>query len=170
MSRKRGIAAAVRLTTPQRDLEQAAVALEKKRVQQLSLLPTPAIEGLLTPPKRGKGRPRGAMNKATADMVAFIRARYTDPRIFLAETYSRPVEELARELGCSKLDAFEIQAAAAKDLLSYVASKMPAEVKLTDTREVHLHIHRAPVAPRRLPGDGAKTVVIEANDESEEKQ
>lgn len=99
--------------------------------QQLALLPTPATERVEVPEagedgkRRGPGRPPGAKNKSTLDWARYIQARYRDPRLFLAETYNRPVEQLAKELDCSLLDAFRVQFMAAKEIAPYIASKMP---------------------------------------------
>jgi hypothetical protein len=45
------------------------------------------------------GRPRGRMNRSTEAWVGYIQSRYPAPLVALAETWSRPVEQLARELG-----------------------------------------------------------------------
>lgn len=79
---------------------------------------------------RGPGRPPGAVNKRTADMRDFILSRYRSPLEVLAQTYSRPVAELAAELDCSLEDAFKAQLFAAKELAPYVHGKMPVEVDL----------------------------------------
>ena len=66
------------------------------------------------------GRPRGSRNRRTQEWVEFILSQYRSPLIVLAETYSRPVAELAAELGCDKLEAFERQQAAAVALAPYL--------------------------------------------------
>ena len=78
--------------------------------------------------RRGPGRPRGAMNKRTAKVRDYLLSRYVHPAEALAQAYSRPVDVLAVELGCSKLEAFQAQMRAAAELLPYIESKMPVAV------------------------------------------
>ena len=61
-------------------------------------------------------------NRRTQEWVEFILSQYRSPLVVLAETYSRSVEDLARELGCDKLEAFERQQAAAVALAPYLHS------------------------------------------------
>ena len=79
----------------------------------------------------GKGRPKGAINRATADWRDFILSRYRSPLVVLAETYSRPVHDLAAELGCSKLEAMQLQQRAAVELAPYVHGKMPVDISIS---------------------------------------
>lgn len=84
------------------------------------------------------GRPPGAVNRATADWRAYILARYPSPLVALAETYSRPVEVLAAELGCTKAEAMAMQMRAAAELAPYLHGKMPVEVNLNGAGLVSL--------------------------------
>lgn len=78
---------------------------------------------------RRAGRPKGAKNKSTEEWSKWILSQYQSPLVVLAETYSRPVAELAAELSCDKLDAFKIQQAAAGKLAEYVHQKMPVAIE-----------------------------------------
>lgn len=78
---------------------------------------------------RGPGRPPGAKNKSTEAWAGYILSRYASPLQALAETYSRPVQDLAAELGCDKLDAFRIQQQAAQALAPYIHKKQPVAVE-----------------------------------------
>ncbi len=110
------------------------------------------------PAVRGPGRPPGSRNKSTDQWVDYLLARYRSPLVALAEAYSRPVEELAKELGCSKLEAFTRQVMAAKELAPYVHQKQPVAVQVDSTGVVSLIIH-APGAGGQVPaGAGAKVV------------
>lgn len=79
---------------------------------------------------RPGGRPRGAINRKTADWQAFMLARYRSPLLVMAETFSRPLGELAQVLGCTPLEAFHLQMKAAAELAPYLHSKMPTAIQL----------------------------------------
>ena len=76
------------------------------------------------------GRPAGARNRRTQEWVDFILGQYRSPLVVLAETYSRPVAELAAELGCDKLEAFKAQQAAAVALAPYLHQRQAQMVEL----------------------------------------
>jgi hypothetical protein len=50
------------------------------------------------------------------------------PALALARAYSTPVELLAAQLDCSKLEAFQCQMRAAAEVLPYVEGKQPVQV------------------------------------------
>lgn len=79
------------------------------------------------------GRPAGARNRRTQEWVDFILRQYRSPLMVLAETYSRPVEELAHLLGCDRLEAFKAQQAAAIALAPYLHQRQPMAVELQTT-------------------------------------
>lgn len=134
--------------------------------EQLPLLPLPAVADpargpLASPDTAGKaGRPPGARNKRTEEWVEFLSANYRSPLIMLAETVNRPVEVLAKHLGCSKAKAFEIQLAAAKELAPYMHQKLPQAVDLNGdgVALVNLIMARGDV-PMVLGADGKPLVV-----------
>lgn len=112
--------------------------------QQLPLLDEPARNETAAPPgPRGAGRPPGAINKRTQEWVDHILGRYQSPLIFLAETYSRPVEQLAQEIGTDKADAFKLQLEAAKQLAPYLHQKQPLAVQV-DSKGVVQIVLEAP--------------------------
>ncbi|MEE9395270.1 MAG: hypothetical protein V3W41_22485 [Planctomycetota bacterium] len=86
--------------------------------------------GKLVSLTRGPGRPKGARNKTTDDMVKYLRARYADPLEFLAQTISRPVEVLAKEIGCKTAEALARQITAAGVLLPYIHSRQPQTLQV----------------------------------------
>ena len=71
----------------------------------LDALPDEGVERTQALRATGKGRPKGAINRATAEWRDFILSRYRSPLVVLAETYSRPAHDLAAEIGCTKLEA-----------------------------------------------------------------
>lgn len=90
---------------------------------------------------RGAGRPRGALNKNTKEWRDYILSRYQSPLVALAETYSRPVDVLMKELNCSRLDAFKLQIAAAKELAPYIHQKQPIAVEAGEGGLINLVIN-----------------------------
>jgi len=113
---------------------------------------------------RGPGRPKGAKNRRTEEWAAYILGQYRSPLIVLAELYSMPVDELAAELQCEKLDAVKIQKDAAAALAPYVHQRQPQAVEVNQ-REVGVLILG------EFSGDASGvTGLALAPDESEENQ
>jgi hypothetical protein len=106
----------------------ADLAKQAKREahEQLPLMP---VAGASEEERPRPGRPAGSVARATAEWRQLILSRYRSPLIAFAETYSRPVDELAKDLGCTKREAFEIQMKAAAELAPFVHSKMPIAVQ-----------------------------------------
>lgn len=89
---------------------------------------------------RGAGRPLGSKNKSTAAWREYLGVRYTSPLIAMAETYSRSVHDLARELGFTNdkgrtakpeelLELFKLQLQCAKELAPYMHQKQPMAIE-----------------------------------------
>lgn len=139
--------------------------------EQLSLIPSAGLAGdgdgdekRLEVVKRGRGRPPGSINKNTLDWAKYINARYTNPLIFLAECYNRPVDDLAKELSCSREKAYAFQMAAANKLTEFTNQKMPTTVDLGVDGDLSLVIQTGWKDPGAAPGDAASdqgVVVIE---------
>lgn len=99
--------------------------------QLLPLAPAGAELDELQPPAPATGgRPAGAVDRKAAEWRAFMLARYRSPLVVLAETYSRDVRLLARELGCTRLEAFQLQLRAAQEAAPYLHSKAPASLQV----------------------------------------
>lgn len=94
-----------------------------------------AGEGQAVEGRRGPGRPKGSRNKRTDEWVDYLLRGRRPPLLVLAETYSRPVEQLATELSITKGEAFKLQLLAAKELAPYVHQKQPLAVQV-DARGV----------------------------------
>jgi hypothetical protein len=174
--RKEGLGAAVRIILDKTGLTQpeAAAATAAMRAEQLALIPSEAAIADATgtddqAQRSGPGRPPGSRNRRTEEWVDFISSRYRSPLLFLAETFTRPVAQLASELGTDRLEAFKIQVAAAKELAPYLHQKQPLAVAVKADGEVQLVIAAPAAAPIAAPGDGAVVINGEAT-EIEEKQ
>lgn len=148
-------------------------------VEQLDLLPLrkagadgqTEIQDL---PSRGAGRPPGAKNRRTQEMADYLLSRYQSPLVALAETYSRNVRDLAKELACDKLEAFKLQIAAAKELAPYLHQKLPIAIDTGEKGLIHLTINAGSAeAAQAIVDDNGLAVkfldVIEQN-ETEENQ
>lgn len=154
--------------------------------QQLSLIPSSALRGDETGDDladkaanaarlrelatvRGRGRPPGSGNKTSSEMAKYLNARYASPLIGMAEIAARSVDELAKELNCTKLDAFKMQFQALKELAPYMHQKLPTAIDLGDIGDVSLTIitHYQPTqAADGVQNDGF-IQVIEHDDTAE---
>lgn len=85
--------------------------------QQLDLLG--GIAGPAAAVTRRGGRPPGAKNRKTAEMIEYLERRYASPLEGLAKTWTAPTDALAKELGCSMGEAFDKQQAARVAALRY---------------------------------------------------
>lgn len=90
--------------------------------------------------RRGPGRPPGALNRRTQAFRDYVLARGVHPADVLIETYSRPVGDLAKELGCTLLEAHQAQRDAARIILEYTEGKMPVRVDIGAEGGVNLFI------------------------------
>lgn len=101
---------------------------EEDEAPELDLLGLPRLKAgqraNLT--RAGRGRPPGARNHSTEAWREHITRRYGSPLEVLAQMSRAPVEELARELHCSRLDAFVQKRHAAEALAGYIHPKLTA--------------------------------------------
>lgn len=87
---------------------------------------------------RGRGRPAGSRNRRNAKFREQILALGPHPAIALQRAYSTPVETLAAQLGCTKLEAATLGIRAAVELLPYIEGKQPVTVDLREKHDVVL--------------------------------
>jgi hypothetical protein len=88
----------------------AAMLTEELDEEQLDLLAPPETargQALVGEVKRGPGRPKGARNKRTQRVVAWLMAKYRDPREALMAVVDMHPADLAALLHCSILQAFQ---------------------------------------------------------------
>jgi hypothetical protein len=76
--------------------------------------------------RAGRGRPPGSRNHSTEAWRDHITKRYGSPLEVLAQMSRAPVEDLARELHCSRLDAYIQKRHAAEALAGYIHPKLTA--------------------------------------------
>jgi hypothetical protein len=100
--------------------------------------------------RRGRGRPRGSLNRRNAKFRDQLLALAPHPALALARAYSTPVETLAAELGCSKLEAAQLGIRAAAELLPYVEGKQPTQVELKHHNDVVLIMPGGGITPLQL--------------------
>ena len=88
-------------------------------------LPLAGGDAETEPGGKGIGRPKGAKNKRQQQLQAWLLAKgYRHPAVILAETYSRPVQDLRKALSCTKLEAYQLQLKAAEALMPYFEGKV----------------------------------------------
>ena len=109
----------------------------------------PLVASTVRRPGPKGGRPAGRRNRSTDAWVKYIQSRYPSPLVALAETWSRPVAELAEALELYRLgsdgkpilgedgkpqanlaEAFKLQKSAMEAALPYLHSKMPQAVQV----------------------------------------
>jgi hypothetical protein len=88
--------------------------------------------------RRGRGRPRNSLNKRNQKFRDQLLAIGGHPALALVRAYSTPVETLAAQLGCSKLEAAQLGIRAAAELLPYVEGKQPVQVDVRQRSDVVL--------------------------------
>jgi len=119
--------AARREATRRAGLSRAELVEEARQVG----LPLGPAGAALEPIDGSKPGPKaGSVSRHTAQFRAMFLARYRSPLIGLAELYSRPVHELAREIGCNPAEALALQVKCMAEVAPYVHSKMPTAVQL----------------------------------------
>lgn len=103
--------------------------------EQLALLPAAPGETLAEPVASGErriGRPPGARNRRTSEMLAYLYGArgYKTPLEWLTELYSKPTAEVVRAYGLDNMaDALKLQRDAAIACLPYGNQKQPMAVE-----------------------------------------
>ncbi len=131
----------------------AGAAPETDEAEQPDMLADAPLLGSIVRPgekeiPRGPGRPKGARNKRTEELARYILGRYRDPLIGLASIISTPIEQLAKDLACSRLEAADFWRKCAGDLTPYLHQRQPQQVSLEGASAGMLVIvQHAPAAP-----------------------
>lgn len=126
-------------------INEAGPLLPLRDEQQLDLLAEEAGSGTVSTTQvalapRGRGRPAGVRNKRTEEVRGYLLSRYAHPLEVLAQYYSRPVDALSAELGCTKKEAAFLQVRAAAEVAPFVEGKMPVQVDVTTRGDFSLLI------------------------------
>ncbi|MGF7151311.1 hypothetical protein FHS96_004974 [Sphingomonas zeicaulis] len=110
--------------------------------EQLALLPADRAptKAEVDALPRGRGRPRGAKNRATGAWRDYLASRYTHPLETLAAIQSTPADVLAAQLGCKPIEALAVIKSAAAELAPYMEGKMPVAVDLSVKGDLTLAI------------------------------
>ncbi len=123
------------------ELEQARDLCLLPDAEQLELI-RDAIPGrdagaaVIISERRGRGRPPGALNRRNAKFRDQLLAIGGHPAVALARAYSTPVDQLAAQLGCSKLEAAQLGIRAAAEVLPYIEGKAPVTVDIRQRSDV----------------------------------
>lgn len=101
--------------------------------EQLALLPAAPDEVVTPEPVASRiGRPPGARNRRTAEMIRYLfeAKAHKTPLEWLTELYSRPTADVARSFGLETVgEALKLQRDAAIACLPYVHQKQPMAVE-----------------------------------------
>lgn len=165
-----GLATAVELAL-QRSRQVRAAAVPADQLPLLGVEPLEDEGGnSVDPGTRARGgRPKGARNKRTEAWLDFLEARYRSPLVVLAEAWSRPVDVLQAELGCTRLEAYALQQQAAIASAPYWHAKQPLALQVEGKGVVQL-ILEAPSAAGIPAQNGGEGMILEARIISEENQ
>lgn len=141
--------------------EQMPLPLRKTGAAQADANEVLAAEGA----GRGPGRPKGAKNKNTEAWRNYLLHRYESPLVALAEVYSRPVAELAADLGLKArptyeqaLELMKIQLQCAKELAPYVHQKQPMAVEASGDGLMQLIIQPLAASPEQVENAGEMAI------------
>lgn len=154
-------------------IEEAVTALGGGADPEQLGLPMPADGGEAAPRSRG-GRPPGARNRRTVEMVEFCERVLGEPLLAKAfRIVGADTKALAKGLSCSKLDAFRLQTQVLLGALPYAHQRLPLAVDVQARLAVPLAIHMGVAeAGEGLPEmvERAATVLDLLPEEGEEYQ
>lgn len=119
------------------DLDARALELAERTAEDVqlalfegsSVFGTLRVEGQRIVPN-GRGRPRGSVNRTTADMVKLIQSTGRHPLLAMAEIVATPINVIAETLGCTMLEAATYHRQVMSDLAPYVAQRMPLALQV----------------------------------------
>lgn len=160
-------------------LDQAADALNQERAAaaenadpdaaQLGLFSGESVFGKVRRPggeivRSGPGRPRGAINRTTRDLVKLIESTGRHPLLAMAEIVATPIDVIAATLGCKRIEAAEYHRKVMSDLAPYVAQKLPTAVQVQGANAGMLVINLGAALGEAAAGLDLKLVAQNAAD------
>lgn len=111
------------------EIEKAAEAAEPVDAEQMHLFGAADAIGEAGPVMRRRGRPPGARNRRTAEMLEYLEhLGFEPPMLALAKRAAVPTKELAKALRVKLGDAYKMQQDALVALLPYWHQRLPQEV------------------------------------------
>lgn len=134
------------------EIETAAEALGgDDAVDQLGLAlaaPEVAVADVLNEPaaaiavRRGRGRPPGARNRRTSEMVAYVERVLGEPLLVKAiRIVGADVRLLAKGLGCTRIEAAKLQVQVLLGALPYLHQRLPLAVDVQARQAVSLAVN-----------------------------
>jgi hypothetical protein len=120
------------------------------------------VEAMEREERRGPGRPKGSVNKTTAEMIDFIQHTKGDPRLALARIMATPIKDLAAELCCKRLEAAEFWKQCTLGLLPFMAGKPALEVAVRSESTKLVLFAGSPQQPVELPPGGVVGLLEQA--------
>lgn len=141
-------------------LDAAAGAGDLGEAEQLSMLPTRFAGGDPREPaaieavrRHRAGRPPGARNKTTREMLDFVRKTLGDPLLERARMAMHTPETLARELDCTKLEAAHLLDGIRSDLSRLFYAPLAA---VDDQGNAVVPVFNMLIGGSAIGGDGRK--------------
>lgn len=115
---------------------------EKKRQEKIAAIEAlaaqrgaepvqPALPGVPAPVERAAGRPPDATDRDPEAWRAYFLTMYGSPLKAAGEAISRSIVELARELGCTPLEAARFRLDCARFAAPYMHREQPRAVDVT---------------------------------------
>lgn len=142
-----------------REVAQAVEAVSDRLAgEQLTLASIDELLNQATPQaaaaRRGRGRPKGARNRRTAEMLEFLeRLGYEPPMLKLARIAAADTRTMATALGCRRIEAFDRQQRALEALLPYWHQKLPQAHEVDARGVTALFLGVPPSADGGDPGE-----------------
>ena len=109
--------------------ERAAMALAPVQADMLGLPPVPETRQADLA-RRRPGRPVGARNRRSEDSARLAVEKFGDPIWHGLALATMPTEELALRLGCTPLEAAELQQRERSIVLPYIHARRPQAVNV----------------------------------------
>lgn len=106
-----------------------------------------------------RGRPKGRRNDATLLLAGQMLEEYGSPLKPVFETIFRPVNELAEQLQCTPLEAFDRQQAAALGVAKFVHPQLAA-VAVQSQRAVQVTLTVSQDQADKIRKEGVRTVTV----------